>query len=375
MTRPISLARTPRSLALAALIAVSSIAGSARADLVLEPWQSAPVSKADDLVALDGTAWIAGGEGVVRLDLDTGDMVLLHPNGDAPIAAIALAPGNPNIVAAASPNTRTSENALYISRDRGMTWSESAVPDRSTAALRRRSILFAPGPEAQGAGLLFVNTGCNGLAMSDDLGDTWTTLAPSSDICVETPIGLSGNGRILWLGTELVLDSIAIWTRDISARSNTPPGPWDVLIEGQNRLGNHDPNTIVADPSDPEAVYIGAELSLMHVTSDGDLDYRIGSARSENWPYFRAVYIDVDDFTHVLAGGAPNGFGPQLYESFDSGRSPAMVELPGTAGARGMVNGIVPVSGTRDVVVLVWLFDQGGTPGGPVRLFRGTFMP
>lgn len=270
------------------------------------------------------------------------------------------------------PGMDTLPPRLLISENDGATWRDATPPDVGMSGLQRESLVFVPGPEAHGAGLLFANIGCEGLALSDNLGLTWRTLTPTSDLCVQSPLAVSGSRRTLWHGTEFGFDIVVINKRDISARGNTPPGAWTVVVEGPDQLSNHDPNVIVADPENGESVYIGAELSVMHLTGDGKLEYRIGSVGSEDLPYFRAFWFDPADPRHLLAGGGFNGGPAGLYESFRRGFDAVPVLLPRLPlDEIAIMQGIVAVPGTREIVCMVTTNFAADPAEGRTFLLRG----
>lgn len=337
--------------------------------LELTEWLHLPeLGTAHELVVVDGRAFVAGHGGVARVDLATGAHALLPlPDDVEEIQAIAFAPGRPSVLfAGEAPDDQGHRGRLFVTENRGDSWRAVVYPSESVGALQRRSLVVAPGPENGGAGILFVNTGCNGLAVTADLGATFRTLAPASDLCVQTPLGLSHSGRTLWLGTELGLDIVAIWRRDVSLRGDTPAGPWTLVVEGQELLANHDPNTIVADPEDPEGVYVGAELSLMHVSGDDRFEYRFGSAQFDDVPYVLAIWIDPENPDHVVFGGGDNGGRARLLESFEGGRDARDLVLPGMAGEYGMIEGIVSHPDGEHLLVLR-SEHEAGTPWTEAR--------
>ena len=333
--------------------------------LELQEWLAVPeLGLAFDLVVVGDRAFVAGWGGIVRVDLVTGARKLLPlPGGVEEIRALAVSPGRPEVMFAGEPPSELGSGRLLISEDGGDTWRAVAYPTESYAALQRRSLVVAPGPENDGAGILFVNTGCGGLALSADLGRTFRTLDEASDFCVETPIGLSASGRTLWLGTEFGYDIVAIWRRDVSLRGETPAGPWTNVVAGQDLLANHDPHCVVADPADPEGVYLGAELSLMHVSGDNTFEYRAGSVGFDDFPYVLDVWIDPQDHDHVIFGGADNGGPARLLESWEGGRNPRELVLPGAAGDYGLLEGIEPLPDGEHLLLLRSEFQAGADYG------------
>lgn len=320
-------------------------------------------------------AFVAGYGGVVAVDLRSGEtrpLPLPAELAGRSVEVVRASAGLPGVLAIGVPGTDPLPPRLLISENDGATWRDATPRDVGMSGLQRESLVFVPGPEAHGAGLLFANIGCEGLALSDNLGLSWRTLTPVSDLCVQSPLAVSGSRRTLWHGTEFGFDIVVINKRDISARGNTPPGPWTVVVEGPDELSNHDPNVIVADPENGESVYVGAELSVMHLTADGRLEYRIGSVGSEDLPYFRAFWFDPADPRHLLAGGGFNGGPAGLYESFRRGFDAVPVPLPRLPlDESAIMQGIVAVPGTREIVALVTTNFAEPPAEGRTFLLRG----
>jgi hypothetical protein len=326
-----------------------------------------------ELVLAGGRAYVAGYRGLVRVDLATGAHALAPLPGDAvKLLAVAAAPGRDSVLfAGEAADGEGHIGRLFLTEDGGDSWRTIVYPTESDGALQRRSLVVAPGPENDGAGVLFMDTGCGGLAVSSDLGATFRTLSPAGDVCVQTPIGLSGSGRTLWQGAEMVFDSVTISRRDVSLRGDTPAGPWTTVVEGQEVLANHDPNTIVPDPEDPEGVYLGAELSLMHVSGDNEFEYRAGSAGMDDIPYVLAVWIDPQNPDHVVFGGGDQGGRVRLLESFDGGRDPCNLALPGPFGDYGRIEGIALLP-DGDLLLLRSESEEGARQGeARTTLLRG----
>jgi hypothetical protein len=342
----------------------------------LRLWRELPgFGPGQSIDALDTTAYIAGRGGVVALDLNSGEQrsLPLPDLGAGTVAVVRASRGRPGVLAIGVPATDVGMPArLLISENGGETWRDGTPPDAGQSALQRESLVFAPGSEAGGAGLLFANIGCQGVALSDDLGQTWRTLTAPSDLCVESPLAVSGSGRTLWHGTEFGFDIVELNKRDITARGNTPAGPWTNVLAGPDLLSNHDPNVIVADPQQDESMYVGAELSVMHLSDASDFEYRIGSVEAEQLPYFRAFWFDPAQSDHILAGGGFSGGDAGLYESFSGGFDAARVTLPELPDpdAIEIMQGIVAVPGTRDIVCLV--ATNFHRPDGRTFLLRGT---
>jgi hypothetical protein len=347
----------------------------ARGGVPLTVWLELPeFGTAQALDAQGTTAFVAGYGGVVAIDLQSGAVRALPLPGLAgrSVAVVRANPRRPGVLAIGVPGSDPLPPQLLISESGGATWRDATPPDVGSSGLQRESLVFVPGPEAQGAGLLFANIGCQGLALTQDLGRTWRTLLATSDLCVESPLGVSGSGRTLWHGTEFGFDIVVVNKRDIAARGNTPPGPWTVVAQGPDQLSNHNPNVIVADPQDAESVYIGAELSVIHFTGTGRLEYRIGSVGSEDLPYFRAFWFDPTRLAHLLTGGGFNGGPAALYESFRGGFEAVRVPLPRLPlDEASILQGIVAVPGTREIVCLVTTNFGADPEEGRTFLLRG----
>jgi hypothetical protein len=238
-----------------------------------------------------------------------------------------------------SDNTATAKT-LYISNDRGLSWSAAKSPVYDNLENRFENyvcIAVRPGEPDH----IYANLE-NGamIAVSKDRGQTWVRMNyyPESYIGDACCIAfLPGDGNRIFQGAEAPLDDAWLATYDID---NQDPAILKNLtkIVDMKTWSNRRPNQICAFSYLPNNLYVGLEGALSKVNGNKN-QFIFKSDNGENFPYsyIKGLWVDPEDSKHLLFGGATklpmNDL--RLFETCDEGLTiyhftdPLLMEDPG----------------------------------------------
>jgi photosystem II stability/assembly factor-like uncharacterized protein len=239
------------------------------------------------------TSWIYeskdGGASWQRLArLDGSDALILD--------SIVVDSSDPSVLYVAAWKTEGTDGGLWVSRDAGKTWAESAGLHGQSI----RAFIQAPSdPKVLFAGTL------EGVFRSSDAGTTWNLISPAGSHEIHEVESLAvdpGNPDIVYAGT---------WHL-----------PWKTTDGGKNwhnikkgLIDDSDVFSIVIDPNHPKIVYLSACSGIYKSETAGELFRKIQGIPSEA-RRTRVLMQDPEDPRTVYAGTTEG-----LYKTTDSGHS------------------------------------------------------
>jgi photosystem II stability/assembly factor-like uncharacterized protein len=239
------------------------------------------------------TSWIYeskdGGASWQRLArLDGSDALILD--------SIVVDSSDPAVLYVAAWKTEGTDGGLWVSRDAGKTWAESAGLHGQSI----RAFIQAPSD----AKVLFAGT-LEGVFRSNDAGATWKLISPAGSHEIHEVESLAvdpGNPDIVYAGT---------WHL-----------PWKTTDGGKNwrnikkgLIDDSDVFSIVIDPGHPKIVYLSACSGIYKSETGGELFRKIQGIPSEA-RRTRVLMQDPKDPRTVYAGTTEG-----LYKTTDSGHS------------------------------------------------------
>ena len=249
---------------------------------IADPIGALAVAPSNSNVIYAGT-----GEADIRSDFDTGDGVYKTTDAGKTwsyaglrdthmIAKLAIDPGNPNVVYAASmghvfkPN---SERGIFKTTDGGATWRKVLFVDANTGGIdlamdsRNRNVLYAAMWQAQRVPWKLTSGGPgSGLYKTLDGGAHWTKISSNPGFATGTlgKIGVSvaaSNPRIVYAIVQAKDGGVF--------RSNDAGATWK-RVNGEMKLRQRAfyYTAIFADPTNPEVAYV-PNVDALFKTKDG----------------------------------------------------------------------------------------------------------